>query len=140
MQHLYVDTIHAVCSKDYNAEQIAVWTSTADNTERWNNLLKNQLVIIAEKNNKLVGYGTLENANYVDFLYVHKDLQRQGIANSILAQLETQARKSGSMVLSSDVSITARPFFEKKGFKVLKEQKNMRKGVELINYKMQKML
>lgn len=140
MQQLYVDTIRSVCNKDYNAEQIAVWTATAENTQRWNNVLHNQLVLIAEKNNKMVGYGTLDNGNYIDFFYIHKDFQGQGIANNILSQIETQARKAGHAVLTSDVSITARPFFEKKGFKVLQEQKNIRKGIELINFKMEKVL
>lgn len=140
MQELYVDTIKFVCNKDYNNEQIAVWTSTVENTERWNNILKNQLVIVAEKNNKIVGYGTLDNGNYIDFFYIHKDFQGQGIANNILSQIELQAKKNGNVSLSSDVSITAKPFFEKRGFKVLKEQKNIRKGIELVNFKMEKVL
>lgn len=140
MQELYVDTIKSVCNKDYNDEQIAVWTSTVENTERWNNVLKNQLVLLAEKNNKIVGYGTLDNGNYIDFFYIHKDFQGQGIANNILSQIETQAKKIGNVNLTADVSITAKPFFEKKGFKVLEEQKNFRKGIELINYKMEKAL
>jgi|SRR6218665_284797 len=140
MKKLYVETIKFICCKDYNDEQTAVWASTAGNTDRWNNMIKNQLVIIAEKNNKIVGYGTLDNGNYIDFFYIHKDFQGQGIANHILAQIETHAKKTGTIRLSSDVSITARPFFEKKGFQVLKEQKNIRNGVELINFKMEKAL
>lgn len=139
MQHLYVETIKNVCNKDYDAAQIAVWTSSVENTERWHNVLRQQIVIIAEKNNKMVGYGTLKD-NYIDFFYIHKDFQRQGIADKILTQIETQAQKMGHSSLSSDVSITARPFFEKRGFSVLKEQQNIRKGIELINYKMGKQL
>lgn len=140
MQNLYVDTIRHVCNKDYDAAQIAVWTSSIENAERWHKVLQHQIVIIAEKNNKMVGYGTLDKGNYIDFFYIHKDFQRQGIADKILTQIESQAQKLGHSILSSDVSITARPFFEKKGFTVLKEQQNIRKGIELINYKMEKQL
>lgn len=140
MQQLYVDTIRSVCDKDYTQEQIAVWTSTVENTRRWHDVMASQLVFIAEKNNKIVGYGTLHNSNYIDFFYIHKDFQRQGVANQILSQIETQARMNGTATLTSDVSITARPFFEKNGFKVLKEQINIRKGIELINFKMEKIL
>ena len=140
MQELYVNTINHVCNKDYDDAQIAVWTSSIENAERWRNVLHHQVVIIAEKNNKMVGYGTLDKGNYIDFFYIHKDFQRQGIADKILAQIEFQAQKLGASHLSSDVSITARPFFEKKGFTVLKEQQNIRKGIELINYKMEKQL
>ena len=41
-------------------------------------------------------------------------------------------------VLTSDVSKTARPFFEKVGFEVIKKQTVVRQGVELTNFKMKK--
>jgi putative acetyltransferase len=41
-------------------------------------------------------------------------------------------------MLTSDVSKTALPFFEKNGFKIVKEQVVYKKGVKLINYKMTK--
>jgi len=140
MQKLYAETIQAVCINDYSQQQIDVWKATAENTERWTNVVNEQLAVVAEKNYKLIGFGTLRDGNYIDFFYIHKDFQGQGIADKILSQLETHALKSGNFNLTSDVSITAKPFFEKKGFLVVKEQKNLRKGVELINYKMSKTL
>ena len=140
MQKLYAETIQAVCINDYSQQQIDVWKTTAENTERWTNVVNEQLAVVAEKNHKLIGFGTLRDGNYIDFFYIHKDFQGQGIADKILSQLETHALKSGNFNLTSDVSITAKPFFEKKGFLVVKEQKNLRKGVELINYKMSKTL
>ncbi len=40
----------------------------------------------------------------------------------------------------AEVSITARPFFEKQGFTVAEEQTVVLRGVKLINYKMEKYL
>lgn len=138
MQRLYVETIRTVCSKDYNQEQIDVWTASVQNQERWNAILKDQIVIIAEKNNKITGFGTLRDNDYIDLFYIHKDFQRVGIGNSILSQIEVQAKKSRNNILTSDVSITAKSFFEKMGFTVIKEQKNGRGDVMLTNYKMEK--
>jgi len=140
LQKIYVETIEEICIQDYNQQQVDVWKSTVENTARWTAVMNNQLVIVAERNNKIVGFGTLRDGNYIDFFYIHKNFQRQGIAQNILSQLETHARKSGNFKITSDVSITARPFFEKNGFTILKEQKNLRKGIELINYKMEKNL
>lgn len=42
--------------------------------------------------------------------------------------------------ISGDISITARGFFEKNGFEVIKEQQNFRNNSCLINYKMVKKL
>jgi len=140
LQKIYVETIEEICSLDYSQAQIDVWKSTVENTGRWAAVMNDQLVVVAEKNNKIVGFGTLRDGNYIDFFYIHKNFQRQGIAHNILSQLETHAKKSGNFNITSDVSITALPFFEKKGFVILKEQKNLRKGIELINYKMEKVL
>lgn len=82
----------------------------------------------------------MKNGNYIDFFYIHKDFQRQGIADKILTELELEAIRQHSKMLTSDISITAKPFFEKKGFRVKAEQKNIRLGIELINYKMEKKL
>ncbi|WP_166920815.1 GNAT family N-acetyltransferase [Flavobacterium poyangense] len=140
MQELYVDTIRSVCQKEYNPQQIDVWISGVNNTDRWIEVIRTQFVLLALIENKIVGYGTLKEANYIDFFYIHKDFQRQGIADSILTQIELEAQKEGSKTITSDISITAKPFFEKKGFIVKAKQKNIKEGVELINYKMEKNL
>ncbi|MNE47535.1 putative acyltransferase [compost metagenome] len=57
-----------------------------------------------------------------------------------MAALELEAQKQHSKMITSDISITAKPFFEKKGFVAKAEQKNVRLNVELINYKMEKQL
>lgn len=140
MQELFIETIKSVCQKDYNPKQIEVWISGVSNTERWINVINTQFVLLAIIENKIVGYGTLKEGNYIDLFYIHKEYQRQGIADKILEKLEHQAIKDNSNVITLDSSITAKPFFEKKGFIVKAEQRIERLGVELINYKMEKSL
>lgn len=140
MQKLYADTIKMVCRNDYDLLQIEAWVSTVNNTERWIDIINTQFALLAIIANQIVGYGTLKDGNYIDFFYIHKDFQRQGIADKILTELEIEAKNRSSKTITSDVSITAKPFFEKKGFIVKAEQKNIRSGVELINYKMEKTL
>jgi putative acetyltransferase len=142
MQELYIETIKHVCKDDYNPVQIDVWISGVDNTERWIEVINTQFVLLAIIANKITGFGTLKDGNYIDFFYIHKEYQRQGIADKILTELELEAKKYsnalGQKNITSDISITAKPFFEKKGFIVKAEQRNIRLGVELINYKMEK--
>jgi len=136
MQQLFVETIQHSCRNDYSQEQIDVWISSVTNNERWESLLKNQYCIIAETDNKIVGYGSLEDGNYVDFMYVHKDYLRQGVANRIYQELERESKRCGYSKMTSDVSKTARPFFEKKGFKVIRKNKKEINGVEISNFHM----
>jgi len=140
MKQLYIETIQSVCKNDYNPAQIEAWISGVKNTDRWTEVIESQFVLLAIIQNQIVGFGTLKDGNYIDFFYIHKDFQRQGIADKILAELELEAKNHNSKIITSDISITAKPFFEKKGFVVKAEQKNIRLGVELINYKMEKHL
>ncbi|MEO7124135.1 MAG: GNAT family N-acetyltransferase [Lacisediminihabitans sp.] len=62
--------------------------------------------------------------------------QCRGVARQLLEHLEAQARSERTPMLSADVSITARPFFERHGFTVEAKQHPVKAGVELTNYKM----
>ncbi|UWY29799.1 GNAT family N-acetyltransferase [Flavobacterium sp. TR2] len=140
MQKMYAETIQSICKSDYTPEQIEAWISGVKNKERWIEVIEKQFVLLAIIENQITGFGTLKDGNYIDFFYIHKDFQRQGIADKILNELEIEAKKHHSKIITSDISITAKPFFEKKGFTAKAEQKNIRLGVELINFKMEKEL
>jgi putative acetyltransferase len=88
---------------------------------------------------KIVGFASLDykKMDFLDFMYVHKDYLRRGIAGELLHAIEIE--KSGGVDLEADVRITAKAFFEKKGFRVQKENRNKKKnGFEIINYRMLK--
>lgn len=143
LQKLFLETITEICKADYNEDQIDAWISDTKNNEnkqRWINILTKQFVLVAQIKNDIIGFITLENGNYIDLLYVHKNHQRKGIANSLYANIENEARQMNQLFLTSDVSKTARPLFEKVGFELIKEQIVVRKNVELTNYKMKKQL
>jgi putative acetyltransferase len=140
LKQLYRDTIATVCTGEYNAEQLAVWASSSEKTRRWVDLINNQFVLVAQKDGMITGFSSLLDNNYLDFMYVHKDYQRQGIAALLLTTLEATAKQAGTTTLTSDISKTARPFFEKNGYIVIAEQVNVRQGLEIINYKMKKNL
>ncbi|WP_394676258.1 GNAT family N-acetyltransferase [uncultured Sphingobacterium sp.] len=78
------------------------------------------------------------SGDYIDVLYVHKDFQRQGIAQKLYNALETEATKHKNTFLTADVSKTAKPFFEANGFKVIAEQIQIRTEIEIPNYNMKK--
>ena len=67
-------------------------------------------------------------------MYVHKNYQGKGIATVICDQLESKVKEN----IITHASITAKPFFEKRGYKVVKEQQVERNGFFLKNYIMEK--
>jgi putative acetyltransferase len=113
---LFRSTIQTVNAKDYTKEQIEVWSSGADNAERWSQSIKNQHFIVAEIEGTLVGFGSVTPEGYLDFMYVHKNFQRVGIARSLLNEIERKAVEQKNTEIYSDVSKTAKGFFEKLGY------------------------
>ncbi|UTX50707.1 GNAT family N-acetyltransferase [Chryseobacterium sp. MA9] len=140
MLELFTATIDEVCKKDYNSQQLEAWKSGAKNEERWINVISSQYVLIAEGGNQIVGFCTLDEGNYIDLLFVHKDHQHKGIASALYNAIEKEALQQHEKLLTADVSKTARTFFEKKGFQVVQEQTVKVKEIMLTNYKMTKNL
>lgn len=73
-------------------------------------------------------------SNYLKHLYVHKDYQRQGVATALCEKLESDTS------ITTHASITARPFFEKRAYKLITKQEAERKGIMLVNYLKEKKL
>jgi len=98
------------------------------------------MTYVAIRDGELVGFSDMDAGGYLDRLYVHKDVQKQGVATALLSKLEQEARKLGLSEIRTDASITAVPFFERHGFCILQAQTVQRRGVDLVNYKMSKRL
>ncbi len=68
------------------------------------------------------------------------DHQGRGVSRQLLSAVVAEARRLGLAQLFVEVSITARPFFESQGFAVLAPQVVVCRGVEFVNYRMERML
>ena len=67
-------------------------------------------------------------------MFIHKDFQGKGIATILLNEIERYATARGIMRITSEVSLTARPFFEKRGYIVEVEQKRKANQLYLTNF------
>ena len=137
---IFRDTIRSVNSKDYNERQIEVWSSGADQIEKWEARIKDHYFIVAEINDNIVGFSYLAKGYYLDGLFVHKDFQRRTIASKLLRIMESRVSINGYSVIKSDVSITALPFFDSHFYDVEKKQKKSLKGMVFENYIVYKQL
>ena len=64
------------------------------------------------------------------------EFARRGVATALLAWARETAVHDGAHELTTHASRTARPFFEAHGFVVVREQRPVLRGVELVNYAM----
>lgn len=86
------------------------------------------------------GFSDVDPNGYIDMMFVAPRFLRLGVAKQLLAHVEAHARAKGLTDLTSNVSITARSFFERYGFIVQAEQHPVMVGVQLTNYAMKKNL
>ena len=137
VSELFYNTVHTINAKDYTKEQLDVWATNEIDLEKFNKSLIEHYSLVAVENKIIVGFGNIDETGYLDRLFVHKDYQNRGVATAICDRLEQKMLK-GKVITHS--SITAKPFFEKRGYKVIKEQQVERKGFLLTNYIMEKII
>ena len=135
LAELFYDTVHTVNAKDYTREQLDAWATGEINLEAWNESFRAHHTVVAEMDGQIVGFGDMDKTGYLDRLYVHKDYQRRGVATAICDALE-QNTKAAEYI--THASITARPFFEKRGYTFVREQQVERRGKLLTNFVMRK--
>lgn len=130
------------CSNDYNADQINAWISKAT-PERWNELLESDLhFILAEDTNTkhFAGFTSINTKGYLHSLFVHPSYQRQGVAKQLLYAAETFAWQNQVVSIHSEVSLTAKSFFEKMDYISTQEQTVLVNQVSMANFVMRKQL
>ena len=139
---LFYNTVHTVNAADYTEKQLDAWADGNIDLAAWNRSFQEYMTLVAvmpsDKENgteQIVGFADMDSAGYLDRLYVHRDFQRQGIASELCDRLEQAA---DAEKFTTHASITAKPFFEKRGYQVMREQQVERKGVLLTNYVMEK--
>ena len=131
---LFYNTVHTVNAKDYTKEQLDVWATGQVDLEKWNQSLQEHYSIVAIETGIVVGFGDIDKTGYLDRLFVHANYQGKGIATAICSRLEQAVQGD----VTTYASITAKPFFEKRGYKVVKEQQVERQGIFLTNFCMKK--
>lgn len=127
---LFYDTVHTVNARDYTPEQLDAWADGQVDLTAWDASFLAHTTLVAEEKGIIVGFADLAEDGYLDRLYVHKDWQGRGVATALCDAL------SGAKV--THASLTARPFFEKRGWQVVKEQQVERRGVLLTNFVMER--
>lgn len=133
MAELFYNTVHSVNSADYSKDQLDAWATGSVDLEKWNKEYNESYTLVAVEGDVITGFGNIYSSGYLDMLYVHKDYQHRGIASEICSRLEDHYNGDKITV---HASITAKPFFEKRGYRVLHEQTVIRNGINIVNYVM----
>lgn len=134
LTELFYNTVHKINVRDYTKEQLDVWAPEKADLEKWDRSLQAHFSIVAIQDGRIVGFGDMDETGYLDRLYVHAEYQGRGIGTALCDQLERAVQGN----IETYASITARTFFERRGYQAVKKQQVERQGIYLTNFVMTK--
>lgn len=142
-----VDTINPSV---YSAKQKAAWVAgnSANNSDPcagieydyWAERLHKKRPFVVLVEDRIAGFMELEKDGHIDCAYTHPDFQQQGVASALFEHVLCIAKTQNIRRLYVEASLIAKPFFEHRGFKVLRRNQIQRHGVVLTNFSMEKHL
>ncbi|MBY3260795.1 GNAT family N-acetyltransferase [Rhizobium laguerreae] len=135
---IFLRAIREVSSKDYSPAEIEAWAKLEDRG-LWAERRISRPAWIAEFDGAPVGFSDLTGDGCLDMMFVHPQFQGVGIASRLLSRVEDEALKLGFSRIYTEASRTARPFFQRKGFRVITKQIVEKRGQGLENFLMEKL-
>ena len=132
---LFRDTVFRVNRADYGTAQLRAWAAGADDVDAWAARFRAHRAFAAEKDGGLLGFGDIAEDGYLDRLFVHTEHQREGVGTALLEALEGAV---SAKALRTEASLTARPFFLARGWRVVRAQRVFCRGARFVNFLMEK--
>ena len=137
---IYHSAIHLVACRDYTAEQVNAWAPADLERDLWVNRIRGINPFVAEIDGRPVGYADVQRSGYIDHFFVSGWHPRQGVGSALMNFIESEAAYMGVAELTSDVSRTAQPFFERFGFVLVENRVPVIRGVEVPNALMRRVM
>jgi putative acetyltransferase len=139
LARLHKGTIRNINSADYSPKQIAAW-SARTNAQRFRTSHDLAVRYVAVEGDKIIGYADFKKEEPEKFwgLYVHKDHVGEGVGSRLLIRMESVAKKMGAKKFRLEATKTAKTFYEKNGFNLIKKSKHIIDDQKLDIYVMEK--
>ena len=126
---VHMAAIRGLCSTHYSAAEIDAWCG-GRNPSSYLSPIREKVVLVAEVDARIRGFGQLDLKGVIEAVYVHPDHPRQGIGTALLCALEACALRSGCAVLRLDSSLNAVGFYKAAGYRTVERYKHeIRPGV-----------
>jgi putative acetyltransferase len=126
----------------YSQTQVEAWAPVPPKPTMYRDRAADgRILLVAVGDDDLpLAYGDVEADGHIDHLFCIPEQIGKGAASMLYDVLENRARLLALPKLFVEASEVARPFFDRKGFRVLRRNEIVRREVTLHNYTMDKML
>lgn len=119
---LFFNTVRTVNIRDYSQAQVEAWASASYDANYWTQRMKGLSPFLAVIDDEVVGYTDLQADGLIDHFFCHHQFQRQGVGTALMNHVLAVGQARGIKRFYSEVSITARPFYEHHGFSFVEEK------------------
>ena len=140
LQAVFYSAVHVIAASHYTLEQLDAWAPHRPDWDAWTARLQALQPFVAEADGRVVGYADLQASGLVDHFFVAGKHARRGVGRLLMERLHARAAELGLVRLFSDVSLTAEPFFERFGFRIVERQNVVLGKVSFPNVRMEKAL
>lgn len=113
---LFRASVEELAADWYGEDQLAAWSSAADDEDAFARRLGSRLAIVATVEGEIAGFASLQDGAVFDMLYVRPDMARRGVGSALADAIEKLAKARGAVSLSVEPSDAARDFFARRGY------------------------
>ena len=135
---LFRAAVRQVASRDYTAAQVRAWAPDVIDRAPWLERRASRPTFVAELDGRIAGFSDLEPDGHLDMMFVHPRFHRLGVATALVSHVEAQARRLGLPRIYAEVSLTARPFFQRQGFRYIADRTIEQDGLSFLTFDMEK--
>ncbi len=133
---IFHDAVHELASKDYDSRQLEAWAPHNYELDSWRKRCEEKQPYVFDSKGVIAGYIELDPDGHIDHTYVLPSFAGQGVMFKLMNHVKSVARDKCIKQLYSEVSITARPFFERQGFVYIYDNTVTVCDVAFLNFKM----
>ena len=140
LRAVFASAIHVTARRDYSQLQVDTWAPREFDASAWAFRVQEIQPFVALVDDIVVGYADVQPTGCIDHFYVAAGAGGQGVGGALMRRLFARAHELGLSELTSNVSITAQPFFAHFGFEVVEHRVFDMRGVEMRHASMRKVL
>lgn len=137
---VFTRAVHELAAVHYTSAQREAWAPRPPDREQMRRRLQQLRTLVALDGEQLAGFIAFEPDGHIDLAYVSPSYARQGVASTLYGRAEAALVSAGVTELFAEVSLAARPFFERIGFVVAAEQEVLLRGASFRRFDMRKLL
>ena len=141
---IYHDAVHGLTGDHYSEQQRHAWATPIEGdaawAEKWRKRCERKNPWVAVVDGEVVGFMEFDPDGHIDCTYVSPSHAGKGHMSAIMDRIFEEAHQTNLTRLYAEVSITARPFFERHGFRVVRDNPHEVRSVPILNYIMERWL